>query len=235
MTACCKVGDVIDRYPLERSVVGGDIDEYLVARWRGDDGYPKTGIRPLADWFNKRLLKEVYSDHGRTATETRIESEYAALNSDDEVERGEVVDDLRADDVDGRRLVADFVSPSTLYRHFRDCLDVEKPTDEAASDSTWERDKVAYARKTARESAVEAVQSLDNKGRLPNATDAEIDVSVVLSCPECATRVRLETALERGFVCRDHLGERTDGETTPVVERTGLETNEEPRPRPDDD
>jgi len=210
MVACCKVGEVIERYPLERSVVGGDIDEYMAARWRGNDGYPETGVRPLSEWFNKRLLQEVYSEHGRTATEIRIESEYEALTSDDEVERGEVLDDLRADDIDGTRLVSDFVSPSTLYRHFRNCLTVEKPTTPVDDDSSWERDKVSYARETARESVADAVRSLDNKGRLPNATDAELAVAVMLSCPECATRVRFETALERGFVCPDHLGVRDD-------------------------
>jgi hypothetical protein len=232
MVACCKVGAVIDRYPLERSVVGGDIDEYLAARWRGDDGYPETGIRPLAEWFNKRLLQEVYSEHGRTATEVRVGSEYEALTSDDEVERGEILDDLQTDDIDGLRLTEDFVSPSTLYRHFRNCLDVEKPTSSGDADPTWEADKVAYARETARENVREALRSLDNKERLPNATTADLDVAVTLSCPECATRVPFETALERGFVCRDHLGVRDDptsrpdgvddtGETGPQVNPNG--------------
>lgn len=209
---CCKVGEVIERYPLERSIVGGDIDDYLVARWLGESTYPETSIRGLTDWFNTSLLKAVYSEHGRSATETRIESEYHALDSDDDIRRGEVLDDLHADGIDGDALVSDFVSASTLYRHVTDCLGARKESgsETPAQDSTWEREKVEYARATAMESVEAAVQSLDNKNRIPNGSTADVEVAVELTCPVCSTRVRFETALERGFVCREHMGARDD-------------------------
>lgn len=199
---------MIDGYSLEDSVVGGDIDEYLVARWRGTGDYNETGLRPLTDWFNRNLLKATYADHDRTATAARVESEYDALTGDDEIRRGEVVDALSADGIDGRAVLSDFVSTSTLYRHFRDCLDEEKSSDAGKPDpdSDWERDKVAYVRRTIRQNAEEAVRSLDNKSRIPNASDADIEVPVLLSCPDCSTKVRFEVALDRGYVCRDHLG-----------------------------
>lgn len=221
-STCCKVGDVTDEYALDRRVVGGDVDEYLLARWRGEGDYNETGLRPLTNWFNRNLLKAVYADQGRTATTPRVESEYEALVSDDDIRRGEVLDDLEADDIDGEELVAAFISPSTLYRHFRNCLSETKESGNvtSADDSTWERDKVEHARQTARQNAEDAVRSLDNKGRIANASEAEIDVHVVLSCPECSTKVRLDAALERGYVCRDHLGAPEDGQgsepTTPV-------------------
>ena len=212
---CCKVGEVIERYPVERSIVGGDIDDYLVARWLGDGEYPETSIRALTDWFNTSLLKAVYSENGRSATETRIESEYHALASDDEIRRGEVLDDLEADGIDGESLVADFVSASTLYRHVTECLEAEKESaaGTAGTDSDWERKKVEYARSAALKSVEAAVRSLDNKGRIPNGSVADLEVAFELSCPQCSTRVRFETALERGFVCREHMGTREDQDT----------------------
>jgi len=204
--SCCKVGEVIDGYELHESVVGGAIDDYLVARWRGERDYAETGLRPLADWFNRNLLRTVYAEEGRTATKTRIESEYETLTDGDGVRRGEVLDDLRADGIDGGTVVDDFVSASTIYRHFRDCLDESKESGTTGADSDWERDKVAYARETARRNAAEAIRSLDNKDRITNAGDADVEVPVFLSCPVCSTRVRFGTALNRGYVCRDHLG-----------------------------
>lgn len=206
--ACCKVGTAIDSYALEDRVVGGDIDDYLVARWLGEGTYQETGLRPLTDWFNRNILKSVYADHGRTATTSRIESAYEALTGEDDIRRGEVVDDLRADDIDAEGLLEDFVSTSTLYRHLRECLEAEKPASDAPPDpaSDWERDTVAYARETAREKAREAVRSLDNKGRVTAASEADLAVPVVLRCPDCSTQVEFEAALERGYVCREHLG-----------------------------
>lgn len=206
--ACCKVGSAIDSYGLEARVVGGDLDAYLVARWVGEGTYQETGLRPLTDWFNRTLLTAVYAEHGRTATTSRIEAAYDALTGEDEIRRGEVVDDLRADGIDGDGLLEDFVSTTTLYRHLRECLDAEKAAPDAEPDATsdWERETVAYARETAREKAREAVRSLDNKGRVTAASRAEVDVPVVLRCPDCSTQVEFEAALERGYVCQDHLG-----------------------------
>jgi len=222
---------MIDEYSLEDSVVGGDVDEYLVARWQGTGDYQETGLRPLTDWFNRNLLKSVYAAHDRSATATRVESEYETLTGDDDIRKAEVLDDLRADGIDGESLVDDFVSASTLYRHFQDCLAEGKgSTDESPQDgSDWEREKVSYARQTVRTNVEEAVRSLENKSRVANASEADIEVPVFLSCPECSTKVRFEVALERGFVCREHLGEaQGDGAGTDRAEdgpRTGGESS----------
>lgn len=211
---CCKVGRVIDARNLDRRAAEEAVDEYLQRRWRGRDGYSETGLRPLTDWFNKQVLKDEYVATGRSATETRIESEYDALRSGDEIRREEVVDDLETDSIDGEELTDDFISKSSLQRHFTGCLGVEKRTG-GRSDRDWERERVEYVREVIGENVEGALRSLENKGELPGATDARTDVSVVLRCPECTTRVRFKTAEERGYICRDHLGtgstERSDG------------------------
>lgn len=205
--SCCKVGTVAEERELAVSA-DMSIDEYLVARWLGADDYPAVGVRKLADWFNKKLLREVYTDAGRNVTDIRVESEYDVLSSDDDLRRAEVVDDLATDGIDGEQLIDDFVSRSTMRRHLKNCLDARKDGSEsdAPSDSNWEVEQVQYGTEKLRNSVREAVTSLDNKGRLPGGGKAELDIPILLSCPECSTQVRLETALNRGYVCKSHLG-----------------------------
>ncbi|MFB6205347.1 MAG: rod-determining factor RdfA [Haloglomus sp.] len=203
---CCKVG----RVARERGLaVSADLDfhEYLAARWIGRGEYPSAGVRKLAVWFNQRLLRQVYTEAGRNVTDIRISSEYEALSGDDDLQRAEVLDDLATDGIDGERLVDDFVSRSTMRRHLKNCLDVEKDAKSSESgDSDWEVEQIRYGRTQLEENVREAIRSLDNKGLVPGGSEAELDIPVLLSCPDCSTQVRLQTALDRGFICEDHLG-----------------------------
>lgn len=220
---CCKVSYVIKKYNLTvPGSIADDIDEYLAAQWLGQGEFSSVGHRQLAEWFNKRLLRKIYIEHDRSATETRIDSEYEALTGNDEPRKQEVLDDLKRDGVDSGEVVDDFISRSTMVRHLKNCLELEKGQEREqashreAGESTWERDKIEYGRKNFRESVEQAVSSLTNKEKLPGGGQAEIDLPVLVSCPKCVTRVRLSTALQRGYICSDHLG---------VVE----EIDEEPR------
>lgn len=203
---CCKVSKATDRYKL---TVAGDVaetvDDYLAARWIGDGDFSAVGYRQLATWFNKRLLRKVYAEHDRTATETRIDAEYEALTGEDDLRKQELVDGLRRDGIDVESLLSAFVSRSTMARHLKDCLAVQKGRQSASPDSTWELDRIDYGRQVFRDSVEAAVLSLSNKGELPGGAAAVVELPVMLSCPECATRVSLATALQRGFICEDHL------------------------------
>jgi len=211
---CCKVGVVAEKRSLTVSA-DDDIHEYLVARWVGKDSYPEMGVRKLADWFNRKLLRTEYTRHDRTVTDVRITSEYEALTGDDDVKRGEVIDDLKSDGIDGELLIDDFVSRSTMRRHLTNCLDASKTTQNGESNSNWEADQINHSRRHFEKKVDEAVTSLANKGQLPGGTEATIETPIYLSCPECATKVRLKTALERQFICKEHLGLSTliDSET----------------------
>lgn len=207
--ACCKVGRVARDHELDGAVPGGDVDDALVSRWLGRGDYSATGLRPLADWFNTQLLRRAFLGRGRSATETRLRSEYEALRGDDDLARAEVVDDLRGDAIDGEALAADFVSKSSLQRHLTDCLGVEKDTG-GRSERDWEAERVDYVRGVVRDSVAGALRSLENRGDLPGATAADVELRVDLRCPECGTRVPFEAARERGFVCEAHLGAAGD-------------------------
>jgi len=201
---CCKIGRATRAHGVRPpSSDHDDLDDYLVARWRGEGDYDATGIRPLVAWFNKQVLREVYIDHGRRVTTTRIESEYEALTGND-VTAGEVIDDLAHDGIDGEDLQNRFATRSTMARHLKRCLGASKST--GSGDSDWEPDSIDYTRENAREHATDTLETLVNKGRLPGATDADLSVQFYLTCPECTTRVEVETALNRGYICEDHLG-----------------------------
>lgn len=199
---CCKIGAATATYDL-RAPGDGDVDEYLAARWTGADSHSAVGYRALADWFNQRLLRTVYLEHDRSATEARIESEYEALRGDDDLRRREVLDDLAADGIDAEALRGALVSRSTMARHLKSCLGLEKPS-EPRTDRAWELDKIEHGRQAFRRSATEAVRSLANKGRLAGGATADLELPVLLSCHACATRVSLRTALDQGYVCADH-------------------------------
>lgn len=199
----CKIGLVSERYGLdtfERRY--NSVDEHLLTRWTGTESVEPVGYRTLTDWFNKRLLRAAYDEHGRDTVGTRIESDYEALTGEDELLREEVMDDLRADGLAPERLRQDMVSWSTMRQHLTSCLGGEKRLRE--SDSDWERKSVAIATNITESKVEDALSSLDSRGTLPEGGRADITVQVLLGCPNCQTRVPFEDAISRGFVCKDH-------------------------------
>lgn len=208
----CKIDHVIDRRGLTAPGRRMEsIDQHLVDRWTGADDQPSAGYKKLTEWFNKRLLKQVYERNGRSTIRTRIDGEYEALRGDDDIARGEVMDDLRADGIDADSLVWDMVSWSTMRRHLKGCLDAEKPSQEATTE--WELSSLDIARGRLTDKAISALKSLSSKRELPDAHKADVEVQVKLSCPECPTRVPIEDAVERGYVCSDHF------DTVPAANR----------------
>jgi len=219
-TEGCKVDRTIDRFDLQPpGKEYPSLDEYLVANWTGEAGGESTGYKELTRWFNRRLLKRVYERAGRSTIGTRLDSEYEALTGDDDLLRAEVVDDLKADGIDTEQLLDGMVSWSTMRRHLKNCLNAEKERREA---SEWEVDSVDIARNQLESKTADALRSLESKDRLPEATRADIDVQVKLSCPECPTRVPLQDALNRGYVCESHFEEPESAEKVQVSDKLGL-------------
>jgi hypothetical protein len=204
-SSCCKVGEVTNRYQVLPPDRFNTIDDYLISRWCGDRGVSKTGLRPLTDWLNKRLLKSVYTRQNRHQIETHISSDYKLL-SDNDTEGDDLqtlLRDLRQDGIDGEAIASDFISPSTLHRHLTDCLDANKKRE--TSDRNWEREQVAQVRDRAAKNLRNVLTSLDNKGRVKGAADADISVSLYLRCPECNREIPFKQATNRGYVCQEHL------------------------------
>ncbi|WP_330633505.1 rod-determining factor RdfA [Halocatena halophila] len=202
-TTGCKVDRIIAEYGLfDADPQFDSLDDGLLARWRGNAGRTPQGYRPLTDWFNKRLLRTVYTEHGRETLSGRLEAAYETLQSDDPLDTAELIESLAVDGIDGEQLQSDFVSWGTMRTHLTECLDGEKEPQQ--SSGNWERESVDRARQIVHETVEEAVSSLTGKDVIADGTTAAIDVQIQLRCGSCPTQVPFGVAIERGYICATH-------------------------------
>jgi hypothetical protein len=205
----CKIDSVIREHELgvPQTEYEG-INEYLLRRWTGEDERQPEGYRSLTEWFNKRLLKQVYDEYNREVTGIRLESEYKTLRSGDELTKRELEDDLSADGINVADLESSMVSWSTMRHHLNGCLDGSKPIEEARTD--WELESVRIASEQMEETVTEAVSSLISKGEITDGEGADITIGVQLTCPECHIRTPFSQAVERGYICQKHAADISD-------------------------
>jgi len=199
----CKIDALIERHGLTVPDPGFEtMDEYLVSRWTGADGRSADGYKSLTERFNKRLLKQLYDDHGRDTVSVHLDREYEIITGDDELERQELGADFATDGLEIDDVASELVSWSTMRHHLKGCLEAEKVTSTATTD--WEANTVQMARDQAANKARSVLSSLTSKGRLRDGEEAHVDVQVKLSCPDCSVRVPFENAVERGYICETH-------------------------------
>lgn len=204
----CKVDRSIEQYDLDAvEPRHASLDRGLLARWRGEDGHDAVGYRRLTEWFNKRLLRRVFDEHGRDTLGDRVAHDHAALTGDDELRRHEVSESLRADGIDAGGIRSAMVSWGTMRTHLLDCLGGEKPTDPSRTD--WEHNSVEVATSVAREKAETALSSLASKDQISGVDRSSVSVQIQLQCEACPTRVPLDVALEQGYVCEHHTEQPT--------------------------
>jgi hypothetical protein len=197
----CKVDVVTESYGLEPPGGRHDgLDEYLVARWLGTDGRAAVGYRTLADEFNRHLLRRVYERHGRDVLDARLESDYETLTAEENLQRAELVEYLAGVGIDAEAVCRDMVSWGSIATHLKECLGAEK--ERPADSGDWERRSIDIATDRAAEKAEEALGGLASEGGI--SEDVDVTVQVNLACPECRTRVPLDVALGRGYVCDTH-------------------------------
>ncbi|WP_420191955.1 rod-determining factor RdfA [Haloplanus salinarum] len=206
---CCKVGRMADKYDLTTAVTGMDIHKELLAKWLGINEFPETSVRGLVSWFNQKIMRTHYLDHGRKDTEKKFSVEYEAFAGNDEDRRLWIEEELEQDGIDPDVLDDDFLSTATMYRHLTNCLGAEKETD-SDPDSNWERENVDFVRERATSNIIDTLKSWDRKDVLPGGSDAKISIAIDLTCPVCSTSVPIRQARQRGYVCEDHLGSRAD-------------------------
>lgn len=200
----CKVDLTVDRYELATAdPVYDSIDDGLLARWKGADDRTPMGYRSLTEWFNKRLLKRVYDQHGRETLGARVDSDYEALQSDDDIASEEVAESLLLDGIDAERVRESMVSYGTMRTHLKDCLDGDKAPQNAETD--WERESIEMAREVTRKKSERALSSLETKGQIDGIESSTVEVQIQISCSSCPTRVPFEVAFERGYVCEQHV------------------------------
>lgn len=214
-SACCKVGALSEKY-VQTTPDGADIDDELVTRWLGTGSRSSVGYRTLTKWFNKRLLKEAYEEAGRNTMSVRIKSDYDALTGDDIVKM-ELIDELEASGIDGEALLDGMISWSTMRNHLKKCLGAEKELQTA--DTDWERKSIEVAKEKSKKTVREALQSFRSKGKIEDEQGLNVEIKVHLCCTECPTRVPMDVALNRSYVCPNH-------RSTPLEEtRTSVEVD----------
>jgi hypothetical protein len=189
---CCKVGRLEVEYEI------GEMDEELVARWRGD-GRERRSIRELTETFNKRLLRAALERGDFNYLEGEISNTYQLL-TDEEVTEGVKVNIRRAlerADVDIDATENDFVSHQTIYNHLTDCLGVSKPETED-SDPV---DKSAGEMFSLQNRTVAVVGSKLKRLRGQEALaldEFDVFVDINVFCRACETRHDLGQLLRNG-------------------------------------
>jgi len=197
---------MMNRYQIRSPDKFDSVDNYLVTRWCGLGDVQKTGLRPLTDWFNKRVLKSVYSRQKRHCIASHVGSDYNLLHSSSKNQRSDrqvLLTDLHQDGIDGEAVSNDFVSTTTLYRHLINCLGAKKEREK--SDTEWELNQVSYICDRANNDFKNVLTSLDNKERITGAADVDTNTTLYLKCPQCSREVSFERAIDQGYVCQDHL------------------------------
>jgi len=218
----CKVDDLIEEYGL--TAPGSDydsIDDYLAQRWTGSDGRSPEGYKKLTDWFNKRVLKAIYEKHGRSTVSIHLDREYNVIVNEDNIQRTELAADLEGDGMDIDELKKTLVSHGTIRSHFKNCLEVEKDTQASTKSSSNSREKaIASAKRMASSKTQDILPDLTETGVVPHADEAIIDVEIRLKCPECDTRVPIEDAIQRGYICKEHMADSqiTDSPDNPTTD-----------------
>lgn len=186
----CKVCRVFDEYNLEM------YEDQLVEQWTAD-GENRKGYRTLAKELNVRLLRDKMDRAGLETLGGEAASKYERLQ-DDTVTATEVRNILHQEGVPIEQLEDDFVSYGVVRTHLVDCLGLESQR----QTGDWERDAIAIASDHAEEKASQAVRSLLNKDALAVGDDASVHATIEVECEECHTRVPVERALRRGYVCK---------------------------------
>jgi hypothetical protein len=181
------------------------VDDYLANRWTGADGRTAVGYKKLTTWFNKRVLKSIYEEHGRSTVSVHLEQEYDIIVNEDNIQRAELAADLKGDGIDIDEVRKAVVSHGTIRNHLKSCLGVEKDTESGTKSTSNPRKKTINSAKQMAASKTEKILPELGEETVPLADKAEIDVEIRLQCHKCDTRVPIEDAINRGYICKDHM------------------------------
>lgn len=203
----CKLCVNLDKWELEQ------YDQQMLRDWQGYSGRRK-GYRTLAQEFNTMLLRRQMDRAGVSTLANEATSKYERLTSDDEAVARETKEILQREGLPVDELQHSFVSYATVRTHLKDCLNAEyTPTE---SDGTWTTRSIEIATNQAQEKAETALKSLITDEEVAIGGDPEVDVSVMVTCTECQSRINVERAIRRGYVCQ--CGENPEDATNGVSE-----------------
>jgi hypothetical protein len=185
----CKVCRVLEERDMKR------YEGRLLEKWQGSEAERK-GYRQLARWLNVTALQREMDRAGLSTLGGEAESKYERLQGEQKI-ADEITESLSQAGIDVSRLSSDFVSYGVVRTHIKECLGAEREV----TSSDWEQDAIKISRDHAETKFVEAVRSLDNKGKLAAGGDISVHVTADIECEACQAQVPLERAVRRGYIC----------------------------------
>lgn len=198
--AGCKVCRVLEKYDSEY------YDERLVEQWTAPKAERK-GYRQLADWLNKNMLRQEMDEVGLSTLGGEVESKYERLQQESTT-TAQLEQHLAGEGVRVEELRDDFVSYGVVRRHLKECLEAERTEPTA---SNWEETAIDIATDRAEEKIADATRSLLNKGLVASSDDVSFHVVAEIECENCQTRIPLDRALRRGYVCSCSSSDTNEG------------------------
>lgn len=196
----CKVCRVLDERGLER------YNERMIDQWQGDK-QTRKGYRELARWLNVTLLRREMDRAGLSTLGDEAESKYDRLVAGDS-NAAEIEHILEREGIDVDGLQGDFVSYGVVRTHIKECLGAEY---EKSQSSEWEREAIDIATDHARSKIEDAVSSLRSKGELDAGGEIDVTVTAELECSNCHSKVPLQRAVRREYLCECSAGETVEG------------------------
>jgi hypothetical protein len=195
-TCNCKVGTLIEKYEM------GEMNRELADEWGGkQDNSPS--IRVLTERFNRRILRTEMTATGMDLIEGRVKNFYRLL-TDEEVLDAMALQartTLEEKGVEIDILTNRFVSHQTMYRHLRDCLEVEKETKTVAVDS--ERNRLNQLQNRSEAVIKDSFSRLQRADEI-SLDDFEVLVNFRVSCEDCGTLYDAADLLDQeGCTCQD--------------------------------
>lgn len=189
-----KVRSVIEARELS------ELPNELEARWRGD-GYEEHSTRELADFFNKRILREAITATGSVPLDGELEDLYRLLH-DDSVRSSESMqarERLEEYDINVDALQSDFVSHQTMYRYLKDVrqIDTSSPTKSTTELSNATRQAILRLNNRTKKVVTNNVEKLDDRDEF-TVGDFDIYVNVQFSCSTCGTTRDITQILDQG-------------------------------------
>jgi hypothetical protein len=186
-----KLERVVERYGLEG--LGAELE----ARWLGDAGYERQGLRGLAELVNRRLLRAAFARAGGSPSAERVAERYRQLTDEATTsgQRTRARRELARAGLDVDRLETDFCSRTALHSYLREGRGVTKqPTG-----SDTETSRATLARLASRLQAVadSRLERLDQAEAIDvGPVNTIVEVRVV--CPDCGTSQPVDALLAAG-------------------------------------
>jgi hypothetical protein len=191
-TRSCKLDRIAAEYDLHRDA------EQLKEYWTRDaDRY---SLRDLAIHFNQQLLRMAMERAGLNPLDGEVENTYRLL-TDDDVSQGmrtQARNRLQKHDIDVEQLNSDFVSYGTVNRHLKDCLGVERDSNDTDGDSAQKgAQRIAALQNRTGAVTENTLSQLHSAGELA-AGDIGVFVDITVSCPKCGMHAPVREFIENG-------------------------------------